>query len=101
MNTARLADVHRYSVRRADSALPGGEDIKRLQSSPATAEACGSPLPLPTDVLDLRQRDEATVRLLREAVGDCGDLRGRLDLLGQKCLLVASSGGHIAQLSWL
>jgi UDP-N-acetylglucosamine--N-acetylmuramyl-(pentapeptide) pyrophosphoryl-undecaprenol N-acetylglucosamine transferase len=52
-------------------------------------------------VLELRRRDEATARLLREAMGAGGDLRGRLDLAGQKCLLVANSGGHIAQLAWL
>jgi UDP-N-acetylglucosamine transferase subunit ALG13 len=50
---------------------------------------------------ELAERDAATARLLREAVGDCGDLRGQLGLAGQKCLLVASSGGHIAQLNWL
>src|SRR3954449_772954 len=73
--------------------------MKRVQTSPIAAEASGATVP--ADVLDLRRRDEATARLLREAVGDCGDLRGRLGLAGQKCLLVASSGGHIAQLNWL
>ena len=50
---------------------------------------------------DLRHRDEATAAALRAALGESGDLRSRLALAGQKCLLVASSGGHIAQMSWL
>jgi UDP-N-acetylglucosamine transferase subunit ALG13 len=73
----------------------------KRQASPADAEASGATAQLPADVLELRQRDEVTARILRETVGDCGDLRGRLDLADQKCLLVASSGGHIAQLNWL
>lgn len=75
--------------------------MKRLHTLPTAAEASGATSDLPADLLDLRRRDAATAQLLREAVGDCGDLRGRLGLAGQKCLLVASSGGHIAQLNWL
>ena len=75
--------------------------MRRQQLAPEAAEASGAIADVPPNVLDMRLRDEATARLLREAVGDCGDLRGRLDLAGQKCLLVASSGGHIAQLNWL
>ena len=53
------------------------------------------------EALDLRRRDEATARALRAALGETGDLRGRLGLSGEKCLFVASPGGHIAQLEWL
>ena len=75
--------------------------MKRLQAPLTSAEASGAVADVAANVIDLRRRDEATARLLRETVGDSGDLRGRLDLAGPKCLLVASSGGHIAQLSWL
>src|SRR6476661_5248015 len=75
--------------------------MRRQQLPLEAAEASGAIADVPPSVLDMRRRDEATARLLREAVGDCGDLRGRLGLAGQKCLLVASSGGHIAQLNWL
>ena len=60
----------------------------------------GSAAPLMA-AADLRRRDQATADRLRDALGETGDLRSRLALAGQKCLLVASSGGHIAQMSWL
>lgn len=60
----------------------------------------GSVAPLGA-ALELRNRDEATAAVLRAALGESGDLRSRLALAGQKCLLVASSGGHVAQMSWL
>ena len=59
------------------------------------------PTGLPAAAEDLQRRDRETAALLREAVGDSGELRGRLDLEGKKCLLVASTGGHIAQMDWL
>ena len=55
----------------------------------------------PLSVRELRRRDHATARELRRALGEPGDLRERLALAGEKCLLVASSGGHVAQLDWL
>ena len=53
------------------------------------------------EALDLRRRDQATAAALRKALGETGDLQARLGLSGEKCLFVASPGGHIAQLDWL
>src|SRR3954470_8521333 len=75
--------------------------MEPLEAWPATAAASDATAGLPAQAVDRRRRDEATALLLREAVGDCGDLQSRLGLAGKKCLLVASSGGHIAQLNWL
>src|SRR4051812_1027031 len=75
--------------------------MKRSEAWPATAAASVATAGVSAQAVDGRQRDEATALLLREAIGDCGDLQSRLGLAGKKCLLVASSGGHIAQLNWL
>jgi UDP-N-acetylglucosamine--N-acetylmuramyl-(pentapeptide) pyrophosphoryl-undecaprenol N-acetylglucosamine transferase len=71
-------------------------EVPRL--TPTTAD---QELASPALTLDLQRRDQLTAQRLREAMGAAGDLPGRLQLHGDKCLLVASSGGHIAQLSWL